>query len=140
MKYTTYTKIFLTAVYCVCSMVAVGQGNSLGSSLERAVLQAQSAQLQKVEVTARLKKPVKISDLMWRRPRCRDMVVRVDYIQKQCTGVLAGNENGVFVPASCLTEPNYSLAAVQLHFVTGQTVKVTQKPVNVTDELVFIRL
>ena len=102
----------------------------LSKQIERAVAQAVAGRDTYVSVQVKLAKPVYMSDVMFRRPRCKDMVIRVDYKQKSCTGQLSARQEYVSVPSSCVEDGKYRAAKVIVAFADGQKVTKSRKDIQ----------
>ena len=125
-------------VLFVLSIPAFGLSATLSDQLERVA--AQTLAKSSVQVHVKLAKPVYMSDVMFRRPRGKNVVIRVDYKEQKCTGHLSAQETHVVVPVSCVQAGNYKAAQVNLTFANGKQVKKSGKSVKVQDELAFVRL
>ena len=110
----------------------------LSTKVERAV--TKTVANNSVQVQVKLAKPVRMSDMMFRRPRCKDMVVRIDYKQTTCTGILSAAKTHVAVPLSCVRDGKYQADQVHLTFADGSQVHKTAKSVETHDEVATIRL
>ena len=126
------------AVLFVLSIPAFGLSTTLSEQLERVTTQALAKS--SVQVHVKLAKPVYMSDVMFRRPRGKNVVIRVDYKEQKCTGHLSAQNTHVILPASCVQEGNYKAAQVNLTFANGKQVKKSCKAVQLQDELAFVRL
>ncbi len=115
----------ILAVLSCAPVLFAQQAPSLDKQVQRAVLQALSLGKNEVLVNLKFAKPVYMSDLMLRRPRVKDMVIRVDYTQKSCRGVLDQSGDRVYVPVNCVKQDGYKVADVQLTFANGTKVKKT---------------
>ena len=111
---------------------------SLSTKVERVV--AKTVANNTVQVQVKLAKPVYMSDLMVRRPRCKDMVIRVDYKQAQCAGFLSSDKTYVAVPLSCVQDGKYQAERVDLAFADGTQVHKTAKSLQTNNETATIRL
>ena len=111
---------------------------SLNKRIERAAARvlAQST----VVVEAKLAKPVYMSDVMYRRPRGKDVVIRIDYKQAQCRGRLSAQQTQVYVPLSCVADDDYKAAEVFITFSDGKKIHKSGKHVQYQDEIALIRI
>ncbi len=110
----------------------------LSTQVERAT--AQALVKNTVHVQVKLAKPVRMSDVMFRRPRSKDVVIRVDYKQTQCTGRLSFTKTHVYVPLSCVQDGKFRAANVQLTFADGSQLHKTAQAVTTYEEVASIRL
>lgn len=125
-------------VLFILSIPALGLSATLSEQLERTTAAALAKS--SVQVHVKLAKPVYMSDVMFRRPRGKDVVIRVDYKEQKCTGRLSAQKTHVVVPASCVQDGNYKAAHVNLIFANGKQVKKSGKAVKVQNKLAHIRL
>lgn len=102
----------------------------LSKQIERAVAQAVAGRDMYVSVQVKLAKPVYMSDLMVRRPRCKDMVVSVDYKQKSCTGWLSAGQDYVSVPTSCVQDGKYRASKITVSLANGRQITKSGKAVQ----------
>ena len=103
-------------------------------SIERAVAQAVANQDASVSVQVKLAKPVYMSDVMFRRPRCKNMVIDMDYKQKSCMGRLSARKDYVSVPTSCVKDGKYHAFRVTLSFTNGKKVTKSGKDIKFQKE------
>ncbi|MBR2081702.1 MAG: hypothetical protein IJ876_01630 [Elusimicrobiaceae bacterium] len=101
-------KIILLFVVFLCAVGTFAQNNSLNNQVERAVATAANLSAVKASVTFSWEKPVRISDVMCRRPRCEDVVIRWDHATTTCTGTFS-DENKVYFVANCLEPSSFEL-------------------------------
>ena len=126
------------AVLFILSIPALGLSTTLSDQLERATVHALAKS--SVQVRVKLAKPVYMSDVMFRRPRGKNVVIRVDYKEQTCTGRLSAQETYVVVPTSCVQDKKYKAEKISLTFADGRFVQKTGKAVQLQDELAFVRL
>ena len=113
---------------------------NLNHKVTRTVDQAVLARTAKVQVQVKLAKPVRMSDVMFRRPRGKDIII--DWKQKEntCTGTLHTGLQRVYVPAPCVQEDNYQIAQIKMTFPNGKQLQTSAKSVRITKEKAFIAL
>ncbi len=131
-------KFVLSAAFACLGTAALAQ-QAFEPSLARAVAQAQLLREAAVEVSATLAKPVKMSDVMFRRPRGADMVIRTDYKTTSCKGTLDQSLTRVYVPTVCVAQEGYTLAKLTLVFANGIRAQGTQNTVQTLGEVSFVR-
>jgi len=94
---------------------------SFTDQLQRNVYAAAQDATSKVQVRFKWEKPVYMKDLMFRRPRTKDRVIRWDQKTTTCSGVVS-SENRVYFVADCLEPGSFDLAhlkSVQIAFANG---------------------
>ncbi len=92
-----------------CSLLVSGlcaQASSVETYVRRSAYAAQQAASSKVTLRFMWSKPVRISDVMNRRPRGEDVVVRVDQATTTCTGTVS-NEGRIYFVADCLAHDSF---------------------------------
>ncbi len=122
------------------SVPALCVANQLTDQITRATARALAQNNVKVEV--KLAKPVRMSDVMVRPVRGgRDIVIRVDYKEKICTGRLSAQNKDVVVPAQCVaSEGDYHLSTMRLTFADGRQVVKQKKALQTQGQIARIRL
>ncbi len=126
------------AVLFILSIPALGLSATFSEQLERVTAQALAKTA--VQVHVKLAKPVYMSDVMFRRPRGKNIVIRVDYKEQKCTGRLSAEKTHVIVPVSCVQNSKYKAAQVHLTFFNGKQIKKSGKSIEIQDELALVRL
>lgn len=130
-----------TSILCVVLFLCAPLfAASLANPVERAVAAAIAAANQQVNVLAKLVKPVHSSDVMFRRPRGRDVVIATKQKEKACTGFWDENAQRLYIPSSCVRQDGYHVAALRLTFVGGRTVNVPGKSVKIMGDIAFVAL
>ena len=122
------------------SVPALCVANQLTDQITRATARALAQNNVKVEV--KLAKPVHMSDVMFRPVRGgKDVVIRVDYKEKSCTGRLSAQSKDVVVPAQCVaSEGDYHLSKMRLTFADGSQVVKQKKALQTQGQIARIRL
>lgn len=142
MKYTSYIKTLLVAALLSLSMATFAQTSRLSNNVERSVsvAQAQAQQIQEaaVSVTATFQKPVKMSDVMCRRPRCKDRVISYETKTNTCRGTLAKGGVRVYTTADCMQQKDFALSTVKLKFANGRTASGGQGAVTFSGDIAYI--
>ena len=116
----------------VCLLVVLSplfvhaQNNTLNQAVDRAV----TAQTSFVKVWVKLAKPVYMSEVMFRRPRCKDTVIRIDYKELECTGRLSAQKTHVWVPASCVKDGKYNASRIKMTFADGSSIQKSAEAVQ----------
>lgn len=115
---------------------------SVAQNLNKRIERAAARMLAKntVAVEVKLAKPVYMSDVMYRRPRGKNVVIRVDYKQTHCRGRLAEQQTQVYVPLSCVAEDDYKAAEVFITFFDGKKIHKSGKHVQYQDKIALIRI
>lgn len=139
MKYTTYLKLLLGALLISMPLATFAQ---LSTRVERAVntaqVQAQQLQGAAVTVTATLKKPVKMSDVMMRRPRCKDQIISYETKTNTCRGTLEQGGRRVYLTADCISKKDYTLFSVKLQFANGKVAVGNKNSVAVKEDIAYV--
>ncbi len=130
----------ILAVLSCAPVLFAQQVPSLNKQIQRTVLQMLSLGKNEVLVSLKFAKPVYMSDVMFRRPRGKDMVIRVDYKQKSCRGVVDQSGDRVYVPVTCLKQDGYKVSNVQLTFANGTKVKKTGTSIEKKGDVAQIHL
>ena len=142
MKYTSYIKTLLVAALLHISGAAFSQNTRLYNTVERSVTsaQAQAQQIQEatVVVTSTFQKPVKMSDVMVRRPRCKDQVLSYKTKTVTCRGTLAASGQRVYTTANCARQDDYTLSTVSLKFSNGRVAKGGRGAVAVSGDVAYV--
>lgn len=125
-------------VLCMLSIPVLSMAQDLSESVSRMAANAFTRNTVKVDV--KLAKPVYMSDLMCRPVRGEDMVVRVDYKQTTCTGILSAQKTQVYVPLSCVADGKYKASQINLTFADGSRVSKNHKSIKYQGKRAFIRL
>ena len=125
-------------VLFVLSIPALGLSTTLSEQLERVTAQVLSAS--SVQVRVKLAKPVYMSDVMFRRPRCKNVVIGFDYKQVQCRGYLSAQGTQVYVPLSCVSDKNYKAAEVSVIFPDGKKISKSGTHVQYQSKIALIRI
>ena len=122
------------------SVPALCVANHLNDQITRATNRAFAKNTVKVEV--KLAKPVHMSDVMFRPVRGgKDVVIRVDYKEKSCTGRLSEHGKEVVVPAQCVaSEGAFLLSKMRLTFADGRQVVKQKKALQTQGPIARIRL
>lgn len=138
MKYISYTKLLLAVVFMNVYATASAQNTRLQTNLQRAAATAQAQQESSVLVTAVLRKPVKMSDVMCRPTRgCNNQVVSYKQKTNTCRGTLSQSGKRVYMTADCVTESGYNLSSVSLQFANGKVAKGTGQSVVVEEDTAY---
>ena len=124
----------------LCVMLFPLFGYAQNSALDKALDRAVAAQTASVHVWVRLAKPVYISDVMFRRPRGKNIVIRTDYKEKQCLGRLSAQEKQVYVPLACVAEDKYRADEMRITFANKQTVQKSANDLQFTKTAAYIKL
>lgn len=140
MKYTTYLKLLLGTLLISMPLATFAQ---LSTRVERVVsaAQTQAQQLQQaaVTVTATLKKPVKMSDMMCRPVRgCKDQIISYETKTNTCRGTLEQGGQRVYVTADCVSKKDYALSSVKLQFSNGKVAMGTGRAVSVKEDVAYV--
>ncbi len=140
MKYTTYLKLVLGAFLISMPLATFAQ---LSARVERVAssAQAQAQQLQEayVTVTATLKKPVKMSNVMCRPVRgCKDQVISYETKINTCRGTLEQSGQRVYVIADCVSRKDYTLSSVKLQFSNGKVAAGTGRAVSIKEDVAYV--
>ncbi|MBR5151774.1 MAG: hypothetical protein IKW71_02965 [Elusimicrobiaceae bacterium] len=136
MKYKSYS--FLLFVFLLASG-AGAQSVDLSTHVARAIAQAHQRQQAVVQVTSVFKKPVKMSDVMYRPTRgCKDQVISYQEKKNVCLGTLAQSGRRVYVTADCVTQEGYQLSLVTLKFANGKVAEGTSRAVAVLQDAAYI--
>ena len=116
----------------VCLLVVLSPlfAQAQNSALNQAVDRAVSTQTSFVKVWVKLTKPVYMSEVMFRRPRCKDTVIRIDYKEQECTGRLSVQKTHVWVPASCVQDGKYNASRVKMTFADGSSIQKSAEAVQ----------
>lgn len=117
-------KTILLFAVSLCATYLFAQPDSLNTQLERNVYTATQEASSKASIRFKWEKAVRISDVMTRRPRGADVVVRWDHATTTCSGVVS-TENRVYFVADCLEPGSFDfehLKEVQVSFANGQQV------------------
>ena len=116
--------------------------DTLHLRIERAIVQTLQAQKKApvVNVRAVLVKPVYMSEVMLRRPRCKDQIVSYKEKTTTCQGVLSNSDQRVYVPSACVSAKDYKLSKVVFTLGNGQNIKSSQPSVTITKEIAFVQL
>ena len=140
MKYTSYTKVVFTLVLLNLSGYGFSQ-SALGNYIARAAARAIHTQQAAVKITATLKKPQTMQDLMCRPIRyCKDQVISYVTKTSRCQGTLDLGSNRVYMPANCVQKDGYTLESVSLTFANGRTVSNRPDAIEVSQEIAFVRV
>ncbi len=138
MKYTSYTKLLLAVVFVHVYATAFAQEARLQTNLQRAAAAAQAQQESSVLVTAVLRKPVKMSDVMCRPTRgCKDQVLSYKQQTNTCRGTLSQGGKRVYMTADCVVESGYNLSSISLQFANGKVAKGTGQAVVVNEDAAY---
>ena len=140
MKYKTYLKLMLGAFLISMPLATFAQ---LSTHVERVVTtaQIQTQQLQQaaVTVTATLKKPVKMSDMMCRPVRgCKDQIISYETKTNICRGTLERGGQRVYITADCVRKKDYTLSAVKLQFANGKVATGTGRAVSIKEDVAYV--
>lgn len=119
-------KKLLSILVVTFPLLSYAQNSALNQAVDRAV----STQTSFVKVWVKLAKPVYMSEVMFRRPRCKDTVIRVDYKEQKCTGRLSAQKTHVWVPASCVKDGKYNAAQVKMTFADGSSIQKSAQAVQ----------
>ena len=143
MKYKSYVTVLLAALLLNTSTAAFSK-NAVQRAVERKAIAAQEQAKRiaqaTVSIKAQLTKPIKMSDVMCRHPRCKDQIVAYDTTEHVCQGVLAQGGERVFVPANCVTKDGYTLGSVRLQFSNGVIATGSKNTVATQGDLSYIRV
>ena len=123
-------------VFMLLSIPVVSVAQSFEQRVQRAI--AKAAVRPTVKVSVKLAKPVYMSDVMFRRPRGKNMVIGTDYKQNTCTGVVSDKQ--VYVPATCVVEKEYRPTQVILTFANGRNVQKAGRSVKRMGDVAVIAL
>ena len=107
-------------ILLTCSLLVSGlisQASSVETHVQRSAYAAQQAASSKVSLRFMWSKPVHISDVINRRPRGKDVVVRVDQATATCMGTVS-NEGRVYFVADCLEQDGFEFEHLQKVLVT----------------------
>lgn len=126
------------AVLVVLSIPLCGIATTLSGKLDRTLTNAFTRMTVRVKVT--LAKPVYMSDVMFRPVRGKDVVIRTDYKEQTCTGLLSTQEMHVYVPLSCVQDANYKAEKINLTFADGRSVKKSAQALHLHENSAHIVL
>ena len=126
------------AVLIVLSVPVLCAATTLSETLNRVLTAAQAKMTVHVKVT--LAKPVYMSDVMFRRPRGTNVVIRTDHKEQTCTGRLSAQETHVYVPLSCVQDGKYKAEEISLTFSNGRHVKKTAEALHLHENFAHIAL
>ena len=129
--------LFTLAVLLNISPLAA---QTLDQQVTRAVSKAISHQPVHVDVQIKLAKPIYMSDYMWRRPRCKDVIIRWEQKENSCTGTLRTDLQRVYIPATCAQEEKYRISQVEITFANGRKLQTSGKAVRILKDKAFIAL
>ena len=142
MKYTSYIKTLLAAALLNLSAAAFAQNSRLPNNVERSVAsaqaQAQQAQEAAVSITATFQKAVKMSDVMCRRPRCKDQIISYETKTNICRGTLAKSGVRVYTTANCMRHKDFALSTVTLKFANGRTASGGHGAVGFSGDIAYV--
>jgi len=143
MKHKNYLTLVLGALLISMPLVSFAQQTRLSAKVERATLaaqdQAQQLREATVTVTATLKKPVKMSDVMFRPVRGgRDQVISYETKKHTCQGTLDQSGKRVYISADCVNKKGFTLSSVKLHFANGKVATGTKRAVYVQKEIAYV--
>ena len=130
MKKLVIALLFTAPAWCVAQ--------NLNGQLERMTARALVQSVVAVEV--KLAKPIHMSDVMFRRPRGKDVVIRVDYKQARCTGYLSAQNTYVYVPVSCVEDEGYKASHLSLTFADGNKIQRSGKNVEYRGKVALVRI
>ena len=130
----------IISILAVALSISPLAAQTVNEQVTRAVTQAVQKQCPAVKVWVKLTKPVHMSDVMFRRPRGKDIII--DWKQKEntCTGTLHANLQRVYIPAACVQEEEYQIAQVKMTFANGRTLQTSGKAVRIVKDKAFIAL
>lgn len=136
MKY----KVVSAAVFLLgCFTICFAHTTDLSYKIQRAIVQNQIVHESMVNVTATFRKPIKMSDLMYRPTRgCKDQVVSYTEKINTCNGVLSKSGKHVYVTTDCVFDAGYTLSAVSLRFSNGKRAKGTGRTVSIQGDVAYI--
>lgn len=123
-------------ILMMLSLPVVSAAQTLEQRVQRMATQAITRMT--VKVSVKLAKPIYMSDVMFRRPRGKNIIIGTDYKQATCTGVLSDKQ--VYVPASCVVDKNYQPSRVTLTFADGHNVHKAGQSVKQIGDVAVIAL
>ena len=126
------------AALVVLSIPMWGIAATFSEKLDRTLANALAKITVQVKVT--LAKPVYMSDVMFRRPRGANVVIRTDYKEQTCTGRLSAQETHVYVPLSCVQDGKYKAEEISLTFADGRRVKKSAQALHLHKNSAHIAL
>lgn len=112
----------------------------LTDQVERAVAAAIAVRNQRVTVSAKLVKPVYSSDVMFRRPRGRDVVIATRQKENTCTGLWDTTARRIYLPAACVQEEKYRLETLRVTFTGGRSANILGSSVKVVGDVALVTL
>lgn len=125
-------------VCMLLSLPAWGIAQPVSTAVERAAARAVAQHT--VHVRVQLAKPVYMSDVMYRPVRGKDMIIRTDYKEQKCVGILAAQKTQVLVPSSCVSDEEYRVFRINIFFPNGKRVTKAGKSIEVQERVARIRL
>ena len=138
MKYISYTKLLLAVLLVSPSATVLAQNSRLETNLQRAVAAIQNQREASVLVTAVLRKPVKMADVMCRPTRgCKNQVIAYEQKTNTCRGILSQSGKRVYMTADCVAADDYTLSSISLKFANGKVAKGTQNAVVVQEDAAY---
>ena len=126
------------AILFILSLPAWCAADHLGDQLIRATAHAFAKST--VQVHIQLAKPVYMSDVMFRRPRGKNVVIYTDYKEQTCTGRLSAQATHVSVPLSCVQDDKYKAEKISLTFADGRRINKTAQALHVHEKSAHIVL
>ncbi len=138
MKYISYTKLLLAVLLVSLWATVFAQSSRLETNLQRAVATIQNQREASVLVTAVLRKPVKMADVMCRPTRgCKNQVIAYEQKTNTCRGTLSQSGKRVYMTADCVAADDYTLSSISLKFANGKVAKGTQNAVVVKEDAAY---
>lgn len=125
-------------VLFVLSIPALGLCATLSEQINRAAANAYAQST--VQVQVKLAKPVYMSDMMFRRPRGKDVLIRTDYKENTCTGRLSAQRTHVIVPVACVQDRKYKVEQIRLTFADGRKIKKSVQALHLHEKSAHIAL
>ncbi len=133
-------KIILLCLMGLSAATLPAGAQSFTDQLQRNVYAAAQDATSKVQVHFKWKKPVYMSDVMFRRPRTKDMIIRWDQKTTTCAGIVSA-ENRVYFVADCLEPGSFEfehLKEVQVTFANGEKVVGGKNTIGRHDEVAWM--
>lgn len=138
MKKTYYIKAVVSVLFAVVPLGAFAQRADLSPALDRAAAQAKQLSDAAVQVVLDWHKEVKMSDVMFRRPRVKDSVISVKRKQTHCKGTLLQDGEHVLIPSVCAHKNKYHLDQVTLKFANGYVAQGSAQVLSTKEDITVI--
>lgn len=138
MKKTYYIKVFVSLLLATVPLGTFAQRAAFTPALDRAAAQAKQLSDSTVQVMLDWHKEVKMSDVMFRRPRVKDSVISVKRKQTYCKGTLLQDGEHVLIPAVCAHKNKYHLDQVTLKFANGYVAQGSAQVLRTKEDIAVI--